>query len=476
MESASPGGSRRLDPSRVTDGRANMPANVSDSRIFENMPSMGFSSWYDSGVPPSVPQVSYTAAPAAAGGHADRARAGQAEAVPAPMDRVQTLNYDALQAQPAFVRQQPQPPEPPVQQPPTAAPAIRAASRVVQQEGAGRDGRPASSMKKLPTYLRELRDLAMKYVRIVCICLILSFGAAGLPILGALELLSDRNYTFWMGVHYPMMVIFGCIGVTLLMVIIILLLIKHAKNYIQGKITFMILQSIFASLLGVVLVYLWVAQTRNLNQTADRISLGCMNSMPEASILADYGTVLYNLRVQPECINRTSVELCEGWHENEYTSYLKYVELEFKCGPMCRDLQLPAGAVQGAGTQLLQEGAMTDPYYHSHGSVWLQEEAGMALAPVSAIRLFSPGYTRMSCAPMVSTRLRVLAFCFSDLMFKQGFMLILCAITMSLVAIAQVAFGDFKDFQATPSAAGVNERMPIVPTGTAPRHNPRYSA
>jgi len=515
FEAVSPGGRHLLDPSRVTEGGMPMPSMgrtlepviVADAfptfepvspggnyRVTEfaaPMPSMG-RTWE----PAPVLPVSY--APAPAGEHSlDPGRVteergffweSRAEPVPPPpMDRSVTLDYSALSTAPRA----PPPPPPPsaprqppraeeVPQPPmehTAVPAIRAPSRVLQREGAGRNGLPASSMKKLPAILRDLRDLAMKYVRIVCICLILSFGAAGLPILGALELLSDRNYTFWMGIRYPLLVIFGCIGVTVLMVITILLLIKHATNYIRGKITFMILQSIFASLLGVVLVYLWVAQTRNLNQTADRISLGCMNSMPEASILADYGTVLYNLRLQPDCINRTSVELCDGWAENEYTSYLRYLEFEFKCGPMCRDLQLPAGAVQAV--KLLQEGMTADPHFHAHNEVWLQEseEAGTALAPIQAVRLFSQGYTRMSCAPLVSTRLRVLAFCFSDLMFHQGFMLIMCAIIMSALAIAQVTFGEGAKKASSAAAALItNERTPIVQSGQAPRENPRYFA
>jgi len=52
--------------------------------------------------------------------------------------------------------------------------------------------------------------------------------------------------------------------------------------------------------------------------------------------LSTYYSVLLNKRLQPDCINKTSVEQCSGFQDRPpYTNFLKQMELEYACSGFC---------------------------------------------------------------------------------------------------------------------------------------------
>jgi hypothetical protein len=262
----------------------------------------------------------------------------------------------------------------------------------------------------------------------------------------------------------------------------------------------------------------------------------------DVQVLRDYDQVIHNIRMMPACMRLESVEQCQGWSANWYTEYIKYLEQEYRCGPICPQVQSTVALQVNQSGALLQHGSrgnrvirdsvrsgamvlrrhagasiQTDrepprfrrgdfvilnnnaeyvqqqfqvccrdvdyvwtegmrmmlgktyrvqevPRDHpvvglqsldgSQNGIWYfpattmqrASEADMAslgdlLFPVvgagSGINMFSRGTTRMACLPLVSTRLQVLAWAFTDHLFVEGcVLLVLSIITSSSLLVA----------------------------------------
>mmetsp|Transcript_102161 Transcript_102161/g.202812 ORF Transcript_102161/g.202812 Transcript_102161/m.202812 type:complete len:251 (+) Transcript_102161:2-754(+) len=46
------------------------------------------------------------------------------------------------------------------------------------------------------------------------------------------------------------------------------------------------------------------------------------------------------MKTAPNCFLKSSVEECPGFQPTKYTRYLKYLEYEFQCGPLCPELPM----------------------------------------------------------------------------------------------------------------------------------------
>jgi len=318
--------------------------------------------------------------------------------------------------------------------------------------------------------------------RIMMIALCTFFGAAALPVLGAVALLFDQNYRFWVGYYYPFVLLAIIFTLCIALVLTFTLLHKYAPEYLHGEQTLALISCIFTASLGITLVLISLPESREMYEVGHRIGHGCMNSNTDSSFLMDYDQVLYQIKMQPSCRGQDSVQDCQGWEANRYTRYIEYLEYEFQCGPVCPEVPMPVpetlftaslpgpvpapapapapAAEEEGGGSFLQDvvrGGKHERLDEHHGglhkfSSLLHTKALLSVdAPgdpmgsmwlsnpqqVRSTKLFSPGATRTSCYSLVSTRLQVLAWCFGDLMFWEGVGLMIVSLLLSFFAFIE---------------------------------------
>lgn len=318
------------------------------------------------------------------------------------------------------------------------------------------------------------RLLILPEFKIAVIGFLTLAGAASLPFFGAITLLSDENYVFWEGRFFPYLVICVCLAVLLLLVFTMFIFWNRASVNNRSEESMLLVAGNFAALLGICLLLISLYESADVYDKMRHLAGGCHNSLAEAAFLTDYTQVLYNIRSQPTCRNQTSVEMCDGWSENKYTKYARYLETHFQCGPLCSGQPMPADMFYDASAQPLAQEAMAPSpapaaspvasfleQFSEKVSSWREARAGLrsgahlqvdnvarslslqkqeqhAAAVPKAYKLFSQGTTKMDCFPLVATRLQVLGWCFGDLLFWQGFGLICVSVITSLYAMAEL--------------------------------------
>jgi Kef-type K+ transport system membrane component KefB len=171
--------------------------------------------------------------------------------------------------------------------------------------------------------------VAMLLALVTCFCMTL------LPVFGGISLLLDPNYRFWNGSWFPFLSIAISVLVFLLAAVTAALLYRRARVQDLNESTMVIVATLFSALLGVSLLVVSLEASQGLNSTARELMQGCSSHGHNVHVLNDYSLVLANIRAQPACAAEASVELCAGYSENKYTSYIKYLEQEFECGPVC---------------------------------------------------------------------------------------------------------------------------------------------
>jgi len=322
-----------------------------------------------------------------------------------------------------------------------------------------------------PPLRMPLKALEERIMHLACF---LMMGICALPIMGAIAVLADDNYQFWLGSMWPYLVIGGCVFVFLLFVVTMHILLNYAVTEHRSQFTMAFTWATFAALLGIILVPLSLMANKEALNIASTISQGCLTAMPQSELLVDYSQVLYNIRLSPNCTGATSVTECNGWSENKYTNYLQYLESDFHCGPLCPESPPPARVVVAPslantpsptlkptiqpppmfGPPLQPDNALQTPVYA--GSSFLQAEGSQegqlqreirlhsvpgaggvmetALPHMQAKKLFSIGSTRMSCYPLIATRLQVLVTTFGGLWYWEGMGLIIISLLTSIYA------------------------------------------
>jgi len=158
--------------------------------------------------------------------------------------------------------------------------------------------------------------------RVMHIACFMMMGLCALPIMGAVAVLGDENYTFWLGRTWPYMIIGGCIGVFVLFAATMQGLLSWALPEHRSQFTMAFTWATFAALLGIILVPTSLMANKEALKIAGTVSQGCLTAMPQSELLVDYSQVLYNIRLSPNCTNAGSVMECNGWSANKYTMYL----------------------------------------------------------------------------------------------------------------------------------------------------------
>lgn len=155
------------------------------------------------------------------------------------------------------------------------------------------------------------------------------------PVWNAIALIADHNYSFWVGMSTPLWLIFLCILIIIIYCITIFTFFAHARPSVQGEQTIMMVAIIFITLLGMTLLLISLPLSKQSLETYNNLMHRCDFS-EQTHRMYEYSQVLHNIRAQPECAKKFSVEECAGYEDAPpYTSFMKTMEADFRCAGFC---------------------------------------------------------------------------------------------------------------------------------------------
>merc|ERR1719329_610555 len=154
------------------------------------------------------------------------------------------------------------------------------------------------------------------------------------PIWNAFALMTDGNFVFWVGRVLPVWMIIICVSIVLAYLIVCLFYFSYSANPGDER-TILMMANLFVMLLGLALMITSLPITRNSIDTYNNLMYRCDYS-DQTHRMWEYSQVLHNIRMQPECARRFSVEECDGYGDAApYTSFLKAMENDFRCSGFC---------------------------------------------------------------------------------------------------------------------------------------------
>lgn len=160
------------------------------------------------------------------------------------------------------------------------------------------------------------------------------------PLWNAGALLADSNYVFWIGITLPCQVFVVVVCVLTGYVVTVYVFFSFSPAPAQNEQTIMMVSNMFVTLLGVILMLLSQPLCRQANYAYDELMHHCEYSQLTHRTF-EYSQVLHNIRRQPDCLEKRSVEECTGYAEAApYTWFLKALEADFRCSGFCFRPQL----------------------------------------------------------------------------------------------------------------------------------------
>jgi hypothetical protein len=155
------------------------------------------------------------------------------------------------------------------------------------------------------------------------------------PIWNSICLISDSNYTYFAGREMPQCIIVLCIVFILLYALTIMLFFRRTHASIHTEQTIMLIANIFIMLFGLMLMMISIPLTHQAEITYTNLMYRCEYA-EQTHRLFEYSTVLQNIRAQPECAKKYSIEECDGYEvAAPYTYMLKGMEMRFRCAGFC---------------------------------------------------------------------------------------------------------------------------------------------
>jgi hypothetical protein len=151
------------------------------------------------------------------------------------------------------------------------------------------------------------------------------------PIWNSLRLLLNPNYIFWFGSKLPSGIIAGCLLLILLYVVAMHMILTCGVFKTDHTVLLLTVVILFAIMFVTCSLPLFGRTVALKND----LMYECQHS-PITHRTYEYYHVLHNIRAQPECSAKDSVEYCVGYIDSPpYTTYLKQVETNFRCSGFC---------------------------------------------------------------------------------------------------------------------------------------------
>jgi len=155
------------------------------------------------------------------------------------------------------------------------------------------------------------------------------------PCWNAIALMGDQNYVYWIGRVAPLMLIVTAVVVTFLYAVTVFFFFLSRRPMSQTEQTLAMLAQVFISLIGAILMLASLALSSQVTKSYNQLMFNCENSEMTHRTY-EYSQVLHNIRQQPDCRWRASVEECVGYEEAyPYTTFLKHMENDFTCSGFC---------------------------------------------------------------------------------------------------------------------------------------------
>lgn len=166
-----------------------------------------------------------------------------------------------------------------------------------------------------------------------------------IPVWNACALLTDSNYVYWAGRTVPALMITAAVGILAVYVVTILLFFKWARPSVRNsEQTVMMIVNMFITLLGLTLMLLSLPLSRQAAGTYINLTTRCDYGETTHRTF-EYWTVLNNIRSQPGCASKASVEECDGYEmAPPYTTFLKEMEANYRCSGFCFTPTAPLAA------------------------------------------------------------------------------------------------------------------------------------
>jgi len=169
------------------------------------------------------------------------------------------------------------------------------------------------------------------------------------------RLLHSSAHVYFLGRAWCFWTICFCCGIVLFYLFAMLLMERCGRQQAKTVPSYMYLFSTTITMLGLGMLLLARPLHMDVSTAYDELMQKC-NTGLHTKQLAVYYNALLNMRLQPNCLNKVSVEQCSGFQDHyPYTAFLKQMEFEYLCSGFCYQAvaQMPNGS-KPSGAVLLQ--------------------------------------------------------------------------------------------------------------------------
>lgn len=291
-----------------------------------------------------------------------------------------------------------------------------------------------------------------------------------IPIWSACSLFTDENYLFWVGDTVPLTVICCCLLLIFVYLVTIFAFFKLARESARTDQTIMLISNVFILLLGLLLILMSLQLSRQSLETYNNLMNRCEYSQ-QTHTMYEYSYTLQNIRRQPACMAKLSVEECHGYQDAfPYTTFLKAFELDYRCNGFCSK-PVP---ITGAGvTALVSESRRNGRKKEATGALSLHHhhEVQAPAATLQPLPLFSQTKSEYSCEGFAARDIKNYA---GDLSWQYYYMG--TALCLAVVVSGFVRIFDHLARKDDGTEYGSRPVTQVPPSGTIPTSNSHLAA
>lgn len=239
-----------------------------------------------------------------------------------------------------------------------------------------------------------------------------------IPTWNAVGLMRDHVFIYMAGYYTVGWLLICCVGLFLLSWFTLRVFLQRLRPELRTEQTMLMVSGIFLSTLGIMLILFGGPTAREAMQAHRLFMEDCKFGPGTAKLYTAYEE-LKSLRAQPHCINKDSIDECNGFEmypQQEEAKVLRDMESDYSCSGLCQGVD-----------------AMGDHIYPP--------------------TLFSKANNKLTCDGMAARRMMNFAAEISSQMVAEGCMLVATAICISfgqlLAFCSRPKPGDARDRAAT---------------------------
>lgn len=182
------------------------------------------------------------------------------------------------------------------------------------------------------------------------------------PVWDSVRLLYSSTHVYFLGRTWCFWAICVCCGIILFYILATMIMEQCSRQQATTVPSHLYLFSTVITILGLGMLLLAQPLHMDVQTTYNELMQHC-DTGHRTQQLTVYYNALLNMRLQPNCINKTSVEQCPGFQDHyPYTAFLKQMELEHLCSGFCYQAlpHLPNGGKPSPAAVLLQHGGVKE--------------------------------------------------------------------------------------------------------------------